>query len=145
MTSASIVARLIAWLIDGFVLGFVAMAIQIIFTGIIGTTGGGDNLVLNLLAGTALLMMIVVLFVLQFAYFGYFWSTSGQTPGMKVMHIKVVERQSGALVSRIIGALRGTVGYYISSFLALGYLWAIFDEHNEAWHDKLFSTRVVTA
>jgi uncharacterized RDD family membrane protein YckC len=49
-------------------------------------------------------------------------------------------------VSFISGALRGTVGYFISSLIFdLGFIWAAFDANQEAWHDKLFDTHVVMA
>ncbi|MBI5958914.1 MAG: RDD family protein, partial [Chloroflexi bacterium] len=38
------------------------------------------------------------------------------------------------------------IGYYINTaFLLLGWIWAIFDDHGEGWHDKLAGTRVEKA
>jgi uncharacterized RDD family membrane protein YckC len=30
-------------------------------------------------------------------------------------------------------------------FFGLGFIWAAFDANGEAWHDKIFATRVVRA
>ena len=38
--------------------------------------------------------------------------------------------------------LRGTLGYYISSLVFyLGFLWMLFDEQQETWHDKIFGSQ----
>jgi uncharacterized RDD family membrane protein YckC len=37
-------------------------------------------------------------------------------------------------------------GYAVSGFFfGLGFIWAAFDANGEAWHDKIFATRVVRA
>ena len=93
---------------------------------------------------TAILFFVYL--VIQFFYAGYFWSTSGQTPGMRMVNIKVVRRDGTEDVSLVRGGLRGTFGYWVSSFiLGLGFWWALFDPNGETWHDKIFDTRVVKA
>ena len=40
--------------------------------------------------------------------------------------------------------LRNVLDYTISAlFLLLGYIWAIFDSKNQAWHDKIVNTVVI--
>jgi uncharacterized RDD family membrane protein YckC len=42
--------------------------------------------------------------------------------------------------------LRGSLGYWISAVIFyLGYLWALWDNESETWHDKIFDTWVVPA
>jgi uncharacterized RDD family membrane protein YckC len=91
--------------------------------------------------------MVVYLFVvlIQFLYYGYFWSRSGQSPGKRLLQARV-ESSSGGSISFIRAGLRGTLGYWLSGLLfGLGFIWAIFDANNETWHDKIFGTRVVQA
>jgi uncharacterized RDD family membrane protein YckC len=88
-----------------------------------------------------LILLVSVLF--QFLYFGYFWSRPhGQSVGMKLMAINVT-REDGAKLGFMRAGLRGSVGYWISGLVFfLGFIWAIFDKNGEAWHDKIFDTRV---
>jgi uncharacterized RDD family membrane protein YckC len=131
MEKAGFVPRLISTFIDGIVM-------SIVF-GIASAVGGmmGDS-------GTiiALLLMLVV----AFGYYPYFWASSGQTPGKKIMGIKVVKKEGG-LVSFGGGILR-MVGYLVDSIvfgLPIGFLWAFFDKDQQCWHDKMAGTIVVKA
>jgi uncharacterized RDD family membrane protein YckC len=89
--------------------------------------------------------MFPILILLQFIYFGYLWSSSGQSVGMKLLEIRV-DDSGGGKVSFLRAGLRGTLGYAVSGFFfGLGFIWAAFDANGEAWHDKIFATRVVRA
>jgi uncharacterized RDD family membrane protein YckC len=78
-----------------------------------------------------------------FFYFGYFWSKSGQSIGMKLMNIKVVKTDNSP-ISFLSAALRGTVGYWISGLILwLGFIWILIDKDKQGWHDKIFNTYVV--
>ena len=89
------------------------------------------------------LLTIAFLWVLQFLYFGLYWSGTGSSLGMTVMGIRVIRRNDVPLTILRSG-LRGTVGYTLSaSVLGMGYIWAFFDTDHESLHDKLFDTRVV--
>ena len=69
---------------------------------------------------------------------------TGQTLGKSICGIRVVDATSGLPG---IGPGRGVGRYFarwLSSIpLALGYLWMLWDERNQTWHDKLASTVVV--
>ncbi len=89
-------------------------------------------------------MFTVISWAVTPAYYIWFFSTSGQTPGKKQAGIKVVSIDGTPLNWRK-GVLRA-VGYVLSDFsFFLGYLWSIWDEDKQAWHDKLAGTRVVPA
>ncbi len=85
----------------------------------------------------------VLMLLFQFFYFGFFWSRSGRSIGMKLTGIQVV-RRNGDKVGFFRSGLRGSVGYWISGLIfMLGFIWAAFDKNGEAWHDKLFDTKVI--
>ena len=145
MDKAGFFSRFFAWLLDGFFMSILFFIIMAVFGLFIGLISGTESNFLSLLAGTTAVLMFVVLFLFQFLYFGYFWSKSGQTIGMKLLSVKVV-RQGGEPLTFLRSSLRGTFGYWVSGLIfGLGYLWALIDANNEAWHDKIFETWVVVA
>jgi len=148
MEKAGFFARFAAWFLDGVAVGLVGWLIVMVMLSL-GVVAGsaadmGDPLA-AVLTGTLSVLFIVIALAIQFVYFGYLWSGSGQSLGMKLLGIRVVH-QGGEDLSFVQAGLRGTIGYWISGFFfSLGYLWAAFDANQEAWHDKLFDTWVVRA
>jgi hypothetical protein len=82
--------------------------------------------------------------LLQIAYFAGFWSTAGQTPGMRVMRVRVLDRANGRpSFGRSVVRLAGL-------FLAIvpccaGLLPAFVDDRRRALHDFIAGTVVVYA
>lgn len=134
MKRASFGARLIAITLDTFLLGIVAS--------IVGTFIKVDLFSVKLLG---LGFNVGTYFFVGLLYNWYFWTQkNGQTPGKKLMGIRVERVDGGAI--RDLDAVVRFVGYHISGLiLALGYLWALWDSKNETWHDKIAGTRVVRA
>ena len=78
----------------------------------------------------------------DFVYFVAFWSTTGQTLGMRALRITLV-REDGQPLSWATGLLR-YVGYVLSIIpLCLGLLWILWDPRKQGWHDKIAHTLVV--
>jgi uncharacterized RDD family membrane protein YckC len=117
--------RIVALLVDTIILGIIGG----IIAGITGSGGVGS------FAG----------FLVGLAYNWYFWTRqNGQTPGKMLMGIRVV-RVDGRRMEDITAFVR-YVGYYVNTFLILiGWIWAIFDDRNQGFHDKLAGTVVVQA
>ena len=115
--------RFLALIIDGIILGIV--------TGVL-TRGG------MAVGGLAS-------FVVGVIYYWYFLTqNNGQTPGKKIMGVRVV-KVNGQPLNATDAVIR-YIGYYIDSFfIMLGWIWAIFDRDSQAWHDKLAGTVVVRA
>ncbi len=146
MKFAGFFARFIAYLIDGVAIGFLAWLVALVMGGAVGITAGTGSGFLNFISGTLALLTIVIMALFQFLYFGYMWSRDGQSFGMKLMNMKVVEQGTEGPISFLRGGLRGTIGYWISSIIfGLGFIWAAFDSNKEGWHDKIFNTWVVAA
>jgi uncharacterized RDD family membrane protein YckC len=143
MRKANLFSRFIAWFVDFFAIAVIAGLFSLILAGLAGIARGTDSFLLSALTGVLGVIVWFAILILQFLYFGTFWSRNGQSIGMKVTGIKVV-RRDGNVVSFLRAALRGTVGYWVSGLLfGLGYIWAAFDSEKEAWHDKIFDTSVV--
>lgn len=116
--------RLIALIIDNFILGLVAGA------GWFGSRSGAG-------AGLG--------FLIGLAYQWFMLTqNNGQTIGKMIMHVRVV-KVNGEPLSAGDVVLR-YLGYYLNSIaFGLGWLWAMFDENRQGWHDKLAGTIVVRA
>jgi uncharacterized RDD family membrane protein YckC len=121
-TLASFGSRFIAYIIDGFILSLLGGLA-------VGMTGRGESFALTTLV--------------SFLYYWYFWTRQdGQTPGKSVMNIRII-KTTGAPLNETDVLLR-FIGYWVSGvFFALGFLWAAFDSHSQAWHDKIAGTYVV--
>ena len=78
-------------------------------------------------------------------YFVFFWSSTGQTPGSRVMRIRVIDgRGRAALKPR--RALLRVVGLYLAAIpLLAGYLMMLWDDRGRCLQDRLARTLVVYA
>ncbi len=144
MEKATFLNRFIAWIIDNVIiviLSFLLAGIAGFLLGVTGQITGGLPEPFAFLVSQAAILPVILL---PFLYYGYFWSTKAQSIGMGMMNIKAIKK-NGENLSFLIAGLRGTVGYWISGLiLGIGYLWALFDAQGDAWHDKLFSTTVLS-
>jgi uncharacterized RDD family membrane protein YckC len=70
-----------------------------------------------------------------------FWLLVGQTPGKWLMGVRVVRTDGERL--RLGNALRRVLAYALSGILFLGYVWILFDNRRQGFHDKLAGTIVV--
>lgn len=145
MTRASFLQRFLAFVIDAILISVVGGGLALLFGGVSGVALNTNSGPGNAIAGLMGFTLNAIIFLLEFLYFGYFWSTTGQSLGMKVMGIRVISNKSGNLPF-VMAGLRGSVGYWLSGLLCgLGFIWAAFDSKQEAWHDKIFSSAVMTA
>jgi uncharacterized RDD family membrane protein YckC len=69
-----------------------------------------------------------------------FWVMSGQTPGKRMLGLRVM-RKDGTRV-RLGNAVRRQIGYWISAIFYLGFLWILFDDKRQGFHDKIAGTIV---
>jgi uncharacterized RDD family membrane protein YckC len=108
-----------------------------------------DGLILMVPLVIAFLVLPVALYyvlslVVGAGYNVYFWSTTGQTIGKKVMGLKVVSAETGQILG-VQGAVIRYVCTIVSSIpLGLGYFWALWDPKHDTWHDKLAKTKVIS-
>lgn len=80
--------------------------------------------------------------LLNAAYFIYFHGATGQTPGKRMLGLRVV-RADGEDMTFGTAFLRW-VGYIISKLpFFLGFIWVAFDGRKQGWHDKIAGTYVI--
>ncbi len=143
MRKAGLIARLIAFIIDGFTLSIISSIISFIVILLADIDLSLSNDHLSVVSSTATGVLAITLVLLEFFYFGILWSFYGTTVGMSIFNIKIT-RKDGTPVGFLRAGLRGTFGYWISGLiLGIGYIWAAFDSERQAWHDKIFDTLVV--
>ena len=120
--SADFFTRLVAYIIDAVIIGVPIFVLMLILP-----------MILSYMVGM----------VLGIGYLVYFWSTTGQTFGKKIMGLKVVSADTGDIITARAAGLR-YVGYLISGLaFYLGFLWIIWDPHHDGWHDKIAATKVI--
>ncbi|MDA8238198.1 MAG: RDD family protein [Chloroflexi bacterium] len=96
----------------------------------------GGSIVL-FVAGTTIISLLALL------YFPFFWARGGQTPGMRVAGIRVVNDRDGSRIGWGAAILR-LIGYWISgAVFYLGFIWILVDARRRGWHDLIAGTCVI--
>jgi len=133
-------ARFVAWVIDAFILSAIVTAFVLVFGAIAAAAASNDN---GTIAGLTGLLAVVGIFVVSLLYLPWFWGHGGQTPGLKIMHLRVVREQDGGPLSMGTAFVR-LVGYWISgAVFYLGFIWILFDARRQGWLDKIAGTVVI--
>ncbi len=122
--------RFAATLIDGLLYGIpVALLVALLEDGYEQNTSNGLTWLVGLV------------------YYSYFEGSTGQTPGKRLLGIRVVD--AGASDGRPIGYGRAAIRFLMSVIsglaLLIGYLWMLWDREKQTWHDKVASAYVVPA
>jgi len=136
-----LVTRGIAFAIDAAVINLVAIVVA-----------GGVALALSVLSvpqdslDAVLLAAGGALFLAwSVGYFVTFWSTTGQTPGSRLMRVTVRGADDGSVIRPRRAALR-FAGLILAAIpLLAGFLPILFDERRRGLHDMLAGTVVVDA
>jgi uncharacterized RDD family membrane protein YckC len=85
-----------------------------------------------------------VAFVLwSIAYFVVFWSTTGQTPGDRLMHIRVCRADDGGMLRPRQALLRFGAMVLAALPLFAGFLPVLVDDRRRGLHDMIARTVVV--
>jgi uncharacterized RDD family membrane protein YckC len=139
---AGFVSRLVAYVVDLAILGAVAAIVLIVTSfleGFVPRTGTVARITSLLLAASAIAVNIGI-------YFGYevgFVVLAGQTPGKRLMGVRVVSTDGGPVRPGM--AFRRVIGLWLAWILLLGYLMVLIDDRRQGLQDKLANTFVVYA
>lgn len=135
LETAGFWVRFAAYLVDSLILG-VAMTILIVPAMFVA----GRFLLEN--PGLMMLLYLVVM-ALALAYPLWFWATSGQTPGKKVLGLKVIREDGVEPLGWGTAGMR-MLGYVVSGMiLYIGFLMIGFSKDKKGLHDIIAKTRVV--
>jgi len=132
---AGLVTRAVALLVDALVIDVIALLVGGAVNLILSVFGisGQINFGLALAGGTAWLLW-------SGAYFVTFWTLTGQTPGARLMSIRVVGPDGRISLRR---SSRRFVGLILSIVsLGAGFIPVLFDDRRRGFHDRLAGTVV---
>lgn len=133
-----LVTRLIAFVIDAALIDLVALLVGVAAALIGALFRVPDHRSLWIVLGGAAYILWSV------GYFVVFWSTTGQTPGARVMQIQVQTGNGGTIKPR--RAVVRAVGVLLAALpLFLGFASVLFDYRRRAFQDWLAGTVVVVA
>lgn len=138
MPYAGIASRAVALALDALLAQIIVLTVGAVLA-LVASLVGDANLDTP---GTIIAAIAWIVFV--GLYFVLFWSTAGQTPGMRVMALRVVTRTGrhpgvGRSVVRVIG-----LGLAIIPLFA-GFIPVLFDSRRRALQDMLAGTVVLYA
>jgi uncharacterized RDD family membrane protein YckC len=140
---AGFVSRACAFLVD---LVLIAVALSLtgtMLSAIVGLLGLGEFYsdlvgIITFLGATINGLVVVI------GYLLLFWLLTGQTPGMLIFGLRVVSKDGSRVT--FWRALGRVIGYVLSiALFFIGFLWILWDDRRQGWHDKLGGTFVVYA
>jgi uncharacterized RDD family membrane protein YckC len=135
-----LVTRAIAFAVDAAVIQFVAIAVAgtfaLIFS-VVSLPNESDDVVIAV-GGVAYALWLV-------GYFVVFWSATGETPGNRLLDIRVCRAADGTPPSAGAALLRFVALILAALPLFAGFLPILLDDRRRGVHDMLAGTVVVTA
>ena len=129
LPSASLIKQLAAMLYDSFLILailFVATVIALLFN-------KGEAI-----ESSPVFTLYLVLVI--FLFYSWFWSKCGQTLGMRVWKIQIIN-DYGRNPTWQVCILRLVFAVFSMACLGLGYWWRLFRPYT--WHDRLSQTRII--
>jgi len=136
--------RFAAAFIDGIILGVLNQLLIFMTTGnTAATLGPNPNPgAVGMLVAGAMGRGFLIGLVTTLIYSAGMLALRGQTLGKMALGIRVVG-PDGNNPNYFRAALRETIGKWISGLIVcLGYLWMLWDEQQQTWHDKIAGTTV---
>jgi uncharacterized RDD family membrane protein YckC len=125
---AGFVQRLVSLIIDAIILGVV--------NGIVSAVLGGA------MRDSGQTLASAIGIIISLVYEVYFFTSTGQTIGMKIMNIKLVDA-NGQLLSTGSAVVRVIVAYVSGIILLIGYLMMLWDSKKQTLHDKAAGSYVI--
>jgi len=148
---AGFISRFVAFIIDLVIISLVMFlfigGVNLItnffnLNAFFGQIFGEDSAVITTLEQVFILATAFSSLLFSFFYFMFFWVMAGFTPGKAVMGLRVVRENREPITWR--RAFLRMLGYWVSAIpFFLGYVWILFDQHRQGWHDKMADTYVV--
>ncbi len=138
-------SRTLSFITDIFMIGIPITIIIMIFFGYeqVQTAGFSDAVMQTQRAQEQAPNPVasIVQFTLFITAFVLFWKTSGQTPGMRMAHIEIVDASSFKSASYL-QLIARFLSYFISLFL-FGYLWGLIRRDKRMLPDLISHTAII--
>ena len=143
-------ARLVAYILDGIIIGIVVTVIALIGAAafLSGATieRQGDQVTSFTASGPGVAIgtiLFVVAGVIGLLYFPYFWANGGRTLGMRPFNLRVVRDSDGGPIGWGTAILR-LIGLWVAgAVFYLGYIWIFIDKRRRGWQDLIAGTVVI--
>lgn len=137
---SGIVTRGIAFAIDALVIQVVAIAVAGTMALILSVISlpNAANTVIAVIGGVAYVLWLV-------GYFVVFWSTTGQTPGNRLLEIRVCREADGEPVRPATALLRFVALVLAALPLFAGFIPVLLDDRRRGLNDMIARTVVVPA
>lgn len=145
-------SRVGAYLLDGLIAFGIAIVPFIIGGIIIGTTAStttdSDGFTTATNAGNPLgyvflVVGYVALFGFQIWNIGVRQGKKGQTLGKQIVGIQVVRAENGQFLGAGAGFLRWLMLAILGGICFLDFLWPLWDDKKQSWHDKIVGSVVL--
>ena len=149
-TYAGFWIRLVARLLDGLIIG---IPFSILF-GLFGAFGAlfansssssNQNAQQAAVAvfGGAFLILWLCAIVVSFGYWIYFWGSTGQTLGMRLLRLRIVGASTGGSIGYGRAVIRLLMTFVNTWACYIGWIWVAFDPRKQGWHDKVANSVVI--
>jgi len=124
-------ARLVAYIVDILIISAVCFTFTIV------------GFIIGFFLPVLWILAFLVIIAVPLGYFPWYWTRGGQTPGMKLMRIKVVRDVDGGPVTAGPAVMR-LIGFWVSALVFyIGFIWIFVDKRRRGWHDLIAGTCVV--
>jgi len=124
-----------ATLIDGLI-SFVVVVAGFILAFVFGAISSA----LGILVGIAAYLVAIA----AGFYITYMNGACGQSPGKKIMGIKVVSEETGQVIGGGLGIVRGLAHFVDGIICYIGYLFPLWDAKRQTLADKIMKTVVLS-
>ena len=122
--------RFLAFVIDVLIIGVITVVLDAV-----GVINLGDPSTTDQVLEAAV----------SFGYYILLTAALGATPGKMALGMTVVD-ENGQKAGFLKVLIRETIGKIVSALvLFLGFIWILFDDKRQGWHDKIGGTFVVKA
>lgn len=148
---AGFLSRFLAFWIDLVIISLVSFLVTVgigLIFNFFGLSAAISNLPIairstaNTIHETITLAVPLLSVMFGFIYILFFWTLVGFTPGKALLGLRIVRNDGQHLT--LGRAILRLACYWISALpLFGGFIWILFDDHRQSWHDKIARTYVV--